>query len=429
MPTFSERWLSVVQGVGLDLSKPINIVSTEDIAKFGGRETRMMVSIDTESKQPDIFKKHGVFATPLSRTKVAIVRGKGFERIGEFGKPATIHKTDFAFPEYLKKSHGEANFLKYAYNCGLLSHFTKRPTLRPEYSAKARAYFTFRVDGHKPLNVEGAQYELDESYGDESLLYLVESKFTTPKSFNIRQLYYPFRVFAPEVKPREVKNLLFTYEPEEGEYRFWEYTFTDPDDYESISLVRNERFSVEFSKSPIPLRRYEVQPVKMEAIQANNVFFLLDVPFAVADGIDDTHKLANHLGVVNRQGIYYRDAMEILGFLTRHGHHSRLTSVGEEYLNTPVEERTRFFIKRLAEYPPVAEIIKRILSGEKIDSVKRTEIIERIYLNEVSKSTIPRRADCLRKFFEFIADVMGYCKVENGVISLANARETLNGYR
>jgi hypothetical protein len=429
LPTRNERWLNVVRNLGLDLTKPVNIINTSDIAKYGGIETRRMVSIDEEKENPEIFRRHDVFLAPLSRTKVAIIRGKGFERLEEIRASVRVHRTDYGFPDFLRKSRGESNFLQYAFNSGLLSEFTGRPKLRAMYSAKGRAHFAFNVDGHGPFLVEGAQYELDQSYGDEDSFFVVEAKYGIPESFNIRQLYYPYRVFLPEVKPRDVRSLFFAYEPGLSEYRFWEYTFSDPGDYEKIELVRSERYRVEVKQDPKGLEKLEVKPIKMEAIQANNVFFLMDIPSMVFDGIDDTQKIADQLGIVEREGRYYRDAMIILGFIVKRGQRSVLTSLGEEYLSTPVSERTRFFLDRVIEYPPVAEIIKRILEGERIDSVKRREIIERMYGSRISGDTVKRRADCLRKFFEFIAEVRGYCKVENGIISMIKVGETLNGFR
>ena len=419
----------MISSCGIDLAKPVNIVNTAEIGKNSlGWETRKMISIDTEDRNPEIFRKHGVFVTPLSRKTVAIVKGKGFEQLGEIDKPALIHETEYALPQYLKKSRGEANFLQYAFNCGLLSHFTGRPKLRPMYSAKGRATFSFKVDGHGPFQVEGAQYELDQSYGDDATFFIVESKYGARTSFNIRQLYYPFRAFLPEVSPREVRNFLFVYDPNKTEYLFWEYAFKDPQDFEQIELVRTERYKVKFRKDPRGLKLYEVKPVQMNAIQANNIYFMMDIPALVFDGIDDPTQIADHLGIARRQGQYYREAMEILGFIKRRGGKSTLTEVGESYLNTAVAQRTKFFISRLVEYPPMAEIIRRILNGEKVDGSARREIIKMIYGGRISGDTISRRADCLRKFFEFIADVMGYCKVERGAISMISVRETLNGY-
>jgi hypothetical protein len=87
MPSFSERWQNVVEICKIDLNQPVNFLATSDIEKYGGKETRLMTSIGSESRLPDIFKKHGVFVIPLSRSKVAIVKGKGFHSLEEIKSP------------------------------------------------------------------------------------------------------------------------------------------------------------------------------------------------------------------------------------------------------------------------------------------------------------------------------------------------------
>jgi hypothetical protein len=154
----------------------------------------------------------------------------------------------------------------------------------------------------------------------------------------------------------------------------------------------------------------------------------MDLPFLVADGIDDAHRLAIHFAFDERQSSYYEDGMMILGFIAERGNKYVLTSVGEQYIKLPVEQRTKFFLRKLAEYPPVNEVIQRILGGEVVGDRELQEITAN-YDPTIRKSTIPRRAQSLRSYFRFFADVTGYCKVENGKIARFNPKETLNAYR
>jgi len=122
LPTFNERWLNVIKNCRVDLTRPINFISTTDIERYSlGWESRKMISIEGEDRNPEVFRHYDVFATPLSRTTIVVVRGKGFESLVEISKPPFTHETEYALPNYLKKTHGEANFLQYAFNCGLLS--------------------------------------------------------------------------------------------------------------------------------------------------------------------------------------------------------------------------------------------------------------------------------------------------------------------
>jgi Domain of unknown function (DUF6997) len=428
LPTKDERWRNVIEACKIDLTRPVNFVSMDDITKYGGMETRKMVSMDTEAKNVKVFRDRGLFVLPVSIRKVAIVRGKGYESLDPIQTPLQVHRTNHGFPEYLKTVNGEAPFINYAYACGLFGAFTGRRGLHLGFQGKKRTSFTFRVDGHAPLSVEGAQIEVDNSYSDDENFYLCEGKYTPPQSFNIRQLYYPFRTFVPLVKPKPVKNLFFAYEPEGSEFHFWEYKFADPEDYETVQLVRSAKYRVEFSKEPDPLRMLEVQATQMEALQANNVFFLMDIPHFVADGVDDSKKISEMLAIDVRQGQYYGSALVILGLLEKKGTKYRLTREGERYINLQGEARTDFFVKRLMENPAVNEALNRVIRGNTL-TLQELMTITKNHDARIGGSTVERRARCLLSYFKFISDVMGYCKVENGVISLLGKKSTLDAYR
>lgn len=423
-PFLNERWQSVVQNCHLDLTQPVNYVSTADIEKYGKKETRLMTSIETEKRNPEIFKQHGVFVIPLSRKQVVIVRGKGFHQVEDIDSPLQVHKTSLAFPTSLKNSKGEAGFLEYAYYCELIGQFTQRPRLRRGFSTKRRGSFTFRVDANPQFKAEGVQIEVDASFEDEEKYYLAEAKYNVPSSFNIKQLYYPYKIFLPEMKPREVQNIFFAYNAKESTYNLWEYQFGDPDDFEQIELVKSARFRVEYTTKLQPLIDYSVNPVQMGAIQANDVFKLMDLPFVVVDGIDDSHKLAVHYAFDERQSSYYRQGMEALGFISTRGNKYTLTELGNKYVQASVEARTKLFLRRLVEYPPVSEVIHRILSGEVITNRELESIASR-HDPTIHKSTIERRAECLRTWFKWIADKTGYCEVTLEGIS---RKQTLNNF-
>ena len=56
-------------------------------------------------------------------------------------------------------------------------------------------------------------------------IIIFEAKIGKPDSFNIRQLYYPFRTFYG--KKKIIRNFFFYLIPNEKIYLFWEYIF-DP---------------------------------------------------------------------------------------------------------------------------------------------------------------------------------------------------------
>ena len=61
----------------------------------------------------------------------------------------------------------------------------------------------------------------------------------------IRQLYYPFRQWK-EHTGKNVYLIFFEKRKVKGEniYYIWQYEFTDPDDYNSIRLVKSDRYRI-----------------------------------------------------------------------------------------------------------------------------------------------------------------------------------------
>jgi hypothetical protein len=426
--TPSESWANIVKNASLDLTRPINYLDMGLIRKYGGKDVRLLTSIPSEEASPTIFRLNGVFVLPLSRRRVVLVKGKGFHHLEELsGSPETF-RTEFSFPSSVLHSRGESRYIDYAYSCGLLGKFTERSNLHLGFRGRRLTSFSFMVDGHGPFQVEKAQIEVDSSFEDEQKLILVEGKSRLPSSFNIRQLYYPFRTFYHELLEKEVQCVFFVYDPENKEYCFWRYRFRDPNDYEQIELVRGKSFRIEPIRPEEPLKGYEVEPVKMGAIQANDIFKLMELPFLIADGIDDARKVAVHFRFDRRQSSYYRQGMERLGFVKEKGTKYVLTETGERYVKMPPEQRTKFFLKKLFEYPVVNEVVKMLLVGESVSNSQLNDIVAK-HDPEIAKSTVPRRASTIRRWFKWIEDNTGYCRVDEDAIRPFTSKDTLNGYR
>ena len=100
--------------------------------------------------------------------------------------------------------------------------------------------FRFKV-GNQDLSAESVQTEVDAGYEGENEVVLIEAKNTNTDNTIIRQLYYPFlQLQQPTNKP--VKTLFFEHDQNSDLYNFWEFEFTDPNDYLSIKLKRSARY-------------------------------------------------------------------------------------------------------------------------------------------------------------------------------------------
>ena len=427
--SLNDRWTNIVSNCSVDLTKPVNFLDMADITRYGGKETRLLSNISTEERLPQILREHGCFILPLSFKKVAIVRGKGYHSLEQISSPVEIHKTTRMFPDSLKSAQGETGFLDYAYFTNLVGRFTQTDRLMHGFAGKRRVSFNFHVDGSPVLEARGAQIEVDRSFEGERDFFLVEAKYRMPNSFNLRQLYYPFKHFYSEIGSKKaVRTVFFVYEPISEEYRFWEYSFEDPDDLEQICLTRSKRYRIHFTSEREPLKKYEVGPSHhMRAIQANDVFKLMDIPLAIKDGVVDSTSLSIHLGFDVRQSAYYSDAMRTLGFIIDKDNRYVLTGLGERYVSMNTEERTTYFLKKLAEYPPVNDVLHSLLIGESVGQRELENIVKK-HDPTISGTTVSRRAQCIRSWFRFIADMTGYCIMKGNRILPLELRDSLRRY-
>jgi Domain of unknown function (DUF6997) len=72
-------------------------------------------------------------------------------------------------------------------------------------------------------------------------LLLVEAKNHLPKDFLIRQIYYPYRLWRNRVS-KKVVSVFMTYSNDE--FRFFEYDFLIPEDYNSLQLIRQKKYRI-----------------------------------------------------------------------------------------------------------------------------------------------------------------------------------------
>src|SRR2546422_9633564 len=79
--TKKDKWDLVVQRKNLDLTKPLNFVTADEVRQFSGEEPRLMASMTSADSLPGIFQRSGVFVLPVTNKKYAIVHGQGYHEL------------------------------------------------------------------------------------------------------------------------------------------------------------------------------------------------------------------------------------------------------------------------------------------------------------------------------------------------------------
>ncbi len=406
-----DAWEEIITKLNLDLSKPINHITAQQIKSTIHKEPRILAKMDTADDLPSIFRDRGLFLLPISRSEYLIVSGKGYHELESITEKPVIHKTRFPFPSAALGVQSEGVYLDYAHLSGLLGKVTGFPNLFLAFRGRRTTpKFSFNINTRQ-ITVDRAQIEVDGSYEGQDRIVLVEAKMHVPNSFSIRQLYYPYRTLGER---KSVRNLFFCFEPVHKEYYFWEYQFKPSTSFDSIHLLSARKYEVTVARA-VTLKEYgDVEPNrKIIPPQADSVDKIIEFPFRVSEGYDTSEKMAKAFGFVQRQSSYYRQAAELLGLVELHDGRYRLTGRGEKYVKLSPEERNDCVCRLLLEFPVMNEVFLRI-SIERDKKVTREEIMSIIKKNsQLTGSTLPRRGQTIVSWFKWIRSNIGIVDVDS----------------
>src|SRR5699024_5857182 len=97
----------------------------------------------------------------------------------------------------------------------------------------------------KTVDVEGAQIEIDGGFEGSNFFALVEAKKEKASDFNVRQLFYPYRVWRKRIG-KDVVPVFFTHSNDI--FSFFMYKFEDEDVFNSFKLVKRQNYIVAHDK-------------------------------------------------------------------------------------------------------------------------------------------------------------------------------------
>ncbi len=419
-PTNRELWVKIFTDLEIDPDQDVSYVTAEQVRRISQREARNMAYMDEQAKVPSIFGSHSLFILPVSNGRYAIVRGKGYHDlevesiIYEDFQPSFPPGTSVLDPE---KSEGSA--VSYAWNTGIISHVTGQPSLLLGPPGRfALDPFDFKIDGYAQLHQAGAQAEIDGFYYSSQSACLMEFKARECTDFLIRQLYYPYRHWsgrAARYNWEAVRPFFVDFSLDPLTFRFFEYGFEDPTDYESIRLVSARGLRVKDSIRPLR-GLLDVSPEQSLASltpQADNIERVLRVPFLVAGGQSNAFLVAESEGFTQRQSSYYRRAAEALGFVIRRGGDYELTDLGRRFVSSGPVQRNELATIQLARIPAIHEILERVSAGGG-ESMTRTRVGEILQSHDprIHGSTVPRRTMTVLAWLRWVQQTTGLLTVD-----------------
>lgn len=353
-----------------------------------GPDVRNLTKFDKSISLPDAFKKGFEHTTDfINIMPLGNIAGNYTFTLGQFNAyhelsyDETQKPTILPFPDVQvvtpNNIPSENAFIDISYTSGMLdtAFERKRGSLMPVLHGRmGSGPMNFNIGKSKiPIEVKGAQIEIDATFEDPSDVVIIEAKAVPEPDFIVRQLYYPYYV----LKNRGVsKNIIPTFLVLlAGNYYFLKYKFSDPDNYSSIQLVEQQTFRFA-DETPITQRLIDemysstniVEEPKIPFPQADSFIQLTKILSIMVDGFNEDGsgmtftEIAGNLGAKGydpRQGSYYGNLLLYLDLAeTRvadisHGKDLVPTEYGIEInrlLNTN-EGRLALIRKLLSHYP------------------------------------------------------------------------------
>lgn len=216
--------------------------SCQKFKSTGEKEVRILCKQDTREDRPKVFRDNNLFLLPVKNGFYNIIKGEGYIDIPDVVESPKIYKSKLDYTlDSSVVGNSEMQHLDFAYASSLIRTFMDDPSL--VLTIRGRKYtpkFEFFV-GKQSIEVSSVQTEIDAGYEGKSQIVLIEAKNSETKNTIIRQLYYPYRQWQTYTK-KEVYTLFF--EKQGDTYLLWQFKFKDILKYNSIELVRSEKYKI-----------------------------------------------------------------------------------------------------------------------------------------------------------------------------------------
>ncbi|HWY08728.1 MAG TPA: hypothetical protein VNY24_17835 [Candidatus Acidoferrales bacterium] len=385
-------------------------LTAKQIHKIAKREPRLMTKFDSREQRPKLLLQPPLTILPTTNGEYVLLRGDGYLDVPPTQTVETYDASKVARLQTIKWSEGirsEPQALDTLFMASALRSFADDDTLQLTIRGRLRSGkfdFKFRTDIKEELiSVSGVQVEVDSGYEGRKVV-IVEAKFGALKSFIVRQLYYPYRDLLSNGVSKEIVPILLVYS--NRVYSLYSFKFQRPDEYQSISLVRQAHYTLEDLKTLPRLAEFVTStrrkpPTGIPFPQADDLSKVLDVADILSGGLADKEEIAERFQVDPRQGDYYANAAAWLGIAEKSKGSFDLTKEGREFNKLTRIERMERVADILAQTPGFAEALAAQAGGNPLNLAEIARAIGKNY--GLSGTTAPRRASTVRSWIEYLA--------------------------
>jgi len=393
-------------------------ISAANINEF--REARLMTKFDHRSNLPSLFMENNLSILPVSRGDYIIAPMHLYQEIEESGDSEIRY---FNIPDHLQSLNldisSEAKAINSAFVSGILSDFLDEDGLFPTVSGRMRSgCFNFKVlnsgnTGCIDIDVANSQIEIDGGFEGFGSLALIEAKNSLSSDFLIRQLYYPYRLWIDKIgKP--VRPVFMIYA--NGLFYLYEYRFEDVNCYNSVSLVKSCRYSLEdrdVSAEEIESLLAQIQPASEPSVpfpQADSFERIVNLCELLLEKRLTKEDITSAYDFDGRQANYYTDAGRYLGLISKDPSgdiNYELTLLGRSTLELGYKERQLKYAELILRHRVFSESLRLCLNRAETPTVPEiVRIMKDCKLYNIhSESTYKRRASTILSWIDWIIEL------------------------
>lgn len=401
------------------------VISANQIKEV--REPRLMTKFDHHINLPEIFDKNKLAILPITRGEYVIGH---FDIYHSFEKePVDI--TRVQLPAYVQSLNidnitSEAIALNAAVASGIIAEFLEEEpgslfsTVSGRMGSGSFSFHVNHIAKGQPsycINVDRSQVEIDAAYEGINYLSLFEAKRDLADDFLVRQLYYPFRLWKDRVS-KEVKTVFLIYS--NGIYRVMEYAFDDVNNYNSLRLVKQKRYSIEDTTitmedilSVLDQTDPVLEPDNIPFPQANSFERVINLCELIKSSNEELtkDKVTENYAFDERQSNYYTDAARYLGLIERSYNEKRepvytLTSKGLKILSFDFKHRQLEFCKCILQHTVFAKALTGYLkTGVMLTKPDVVQLMKEAKIKRINENTMDRRSSSVIGWINWIVSL------------------------
>ena len=392
-------------------------ISADQIKEF--REPRLMAKFDHKNNLPKIFQDNKLSILPITRGEYVI---GNFDCYHEF-ETANEKIFKFSLPNYIQSLDCENIFsesiaLNVALAAGIIADFIEDEEIISTVAGRmSSGTFDFDIINRKNnssynLQVQNSQIEIDAAYEGLKYLAIFEAKRELAEDFLIRQLYYPYRTWSEKIA-KSVKTVFFVYS--NGIYRLYEYKFENPQNYNSLKLVKQKNYSAEDTTINLEeiqkiLREIEIKPEpQIPFPQANNFERVINLCELLNKNELTGEEITENYDFDARQTDYYTRAAMYLKLVQKlNSDKYSITDFGKKILKLSFKQRQLSYCKCILSHKVFADTLKKYFERGEIPSIKEiVQIMKNSNLYKIeSENTYERRASTIRKWLNWIVNLV-----------------------